>query len=206
MNRTSGLFSIVLTAALASACGHQAGASAAGASAESPAAAANDTAAAQAQASASHADGAILDACSLISPDDAAGILGTPAQLAEHAQDDKEESHCQYNAANQNTSGFNSLMVKIHTDEDANEARASFAIQQKMAAANAYESLTGIGDGAILITNKPPEGTPVDLMQDAQTLYLIKGAKDIMVSTQFTGKPRSADSLKALAKKLADHF
>ena len=148
----------------------------------------------------------ILDACSLISQTDADGILGTPAMLAEHMADDKDESHCQYNAANQATKGFNSLIVKIHTDEDSNEARAGFAIQQKMAAANAYEPLTGIGDGAFLVINKPPEGAPVDMMQDAQTLYLIKGAKDIMVSTQYTGKPRSADSLKALAKKLADHF
>lgn len=202
MNRTLRNFSIVVAAVLSTSCGHQDGAVTADAHGDSATAAASDTAAAPvAKAAAS-----ILDACSLISQADAEGILGTPAQLAEHMKDDKDESHCQYNAANQNTSGFNSLMVKIHSDEDANEARAGFAIQQKMAATNAYEPLTGIGDDAFLVTNKPLEGVPPEMMQDAQTLYLIKGAKDIMVSTQFTGKPRSADSLKALAKKLADHF
>ena len=201
MNRTLRT-SIIVAAVLSTSCGHQNGAVTPAAHGDSATAAASVTAAAPvAKAAAS-----IFDACSLISQTEAEGILGTPAILAAHEKYDEHESHCQHNAANQNTSGFNSLMVKIHTDEDANEARAGFAIWQKMAAATAYESLTGIGDGAFLITNKPPEGSPPEMMQDAQTLSLIKGARDIMVSTQFTGKPRSTDSLKALAKKLADHF
>ena len=207
MNRRIRNVSIALAAALSTACGHQDGASAAGASSEPPAAATNETSATQLPTSAAHANGAILDACSLFTQADAEDVLGTPAILAEHMKDDKDESHCQYNAANQGTNGFNSLMVKIQTNEDANEARASFAIQQKMGAANGgYEPLTGIGDDAFLVTTEPPKGAPADMMQDAQDLYLIKGAKYISVNTQFTGKPRPADSLKALAKKLADHF
>ena len=202
MTRILRNFSIVLATALSSACGHQDGTATANSQPDSATAAASETA----TAPIAKAPATILDACSLVSQAEADGILGTAAILAEHEKDDEHESHCQYNAANQNTSGFNSLMVKIHTNEDANEARAGFAIQQKMAAANAYEPLTGIGDGAFLVINKPVEGAPPEMMQDAQTLYLIKGARDIMVSTQFTGKPRSADSLKALAKKLADHF
>ena len=201
MNRTLRNW-IVVAAVWSTSCGHQNGAVTSAAHGDSATAATSVTAAAPvAKAAAS-----ILDACSLISQTEAEGILGTQAILAAHEKDDEHESHCQYNAANQNTSGFNSLMVKIHTDEDANEARAGFAIQRKVAAASDYESLTGIGDGAFLITNKPPEDTPPEMMQEAQTLYLIKGARDIMVSAQFSGEPRSTDSLKALAQKLADHF
>lgn len=215
MNRTTWGFSILLTAALSTACGHQDGTAAAGASAESPAAAANETAAVQAPASAAHADAAILDACSLVSQADAEGILGTPAKLGEHQEDDKYASHCQYDAANQNTSGYNNLIVEINTDEDVNEAKTGFAMHQKMyansnsGAVYTYEVLTGIGDDAFLVTNKQPAGIPAEMagmLQDQQMLFLIKGAKDIMVNTNYQGKPRSADSLKALAKKLADHF
>ena len=39
-----------------------------------------------------------------------------------------------------------------------------------------------------------------------QKLYLIKGAKYVVLTTKDAGKPRATDSVKALAKKLADHF
>lgn len=69
--------------------------------------------------------------------------------------------------------------------------------------------LTGIGDGAFLVTNKVPENILAKMpamIQDQQMLFVVKGSKDIEVNTSYMGKPRSADSLKALAKKLADHF
>lgn len=63
---------------------------------------------------------------------DAESILSTPARQGEHAADDKHASHCQYDAANQDTSGYNSLSVELHNDEDVKEARTGFAIHQKL--------------------------------------------------------------------------
>ena len=211
MNRATWSISIALTAALSSACGHQDGASTAGASAESPAAAANEAAAAQAPASAAHADAAILDACALISQADAESILGVPAKLSEREKDDKHVSHCSYEAVDQNT-GVNSLGVDIQTDENANDARDGLAIGRKLYSNTAgniylYEALSGIGDDAFLVTNKTLEGVPAEMagmLQDLQMLFLIKGGKDIQMTATYTGKQRPTDSLKALAKKLAD--
>jgi hypothetical protein len=215
MSRRIRNFSIVLAAALSTSCGHQEGATATAASAQSPASAANETAAEQASTSTSHADGAILDACSLVSKADAEGILATPAKRGEHATDDKHASHCQYDAANQDTSGYNSLSVEIHNDEDVKEATTGFEIHQKLyensnaGAVYTYEVLTGIGDGAFLVTNKVPENILAKMpamIQDQQMLFVVKGAKDIEVNTSYMGKPRLADNLKALAKKLAEHL
>lgn len=168
----------------------------------------------QSMVATAHADSAILDACSLVSQADAESILGTPAKQGEHAEDDKHASHCQYEAANQDTSGFNNLIVEINADEDANEAKTGFAIHRKIyensnsGAVYTYEVLTGIGDDAFLVTNKVPESLLAmpAMIQDQQMLFVVKGAKDILVNTNYGGTPRSADSLKALAKKLADHI
>jgi hypothetical protein len=43
-------------------------------------------------------------------------------------------------------------------------------------------------------------------LQDQQMLFLVKGGKDIEMTASYTGKARSTDSLKVVAKKLADHF
>ena len=92
---------------------------------------------------------------------------------------------------------------------------SSFEIHQKLyensnaGAVYTYEVLTGIRDGAFLVTNKVPENIPAKLpamIQDQQMLFVVKGAKDIEVNTSYMGKPRSADNLKALAKKLAEHL
>jgi len=69
--------------------------------------------------------------------------------------------------------------------------------------------LTGTGDGAFLVTNKVSESLLAKMaamIQDQQMLFVVKDAKDIEMDTSYMGKPRSADTLKALAKKLADHF
>ena len=215
MNRRIRNILIVLAAALSASCGHQEGAAAAGASAQSPAAAPNEIAAAQAPASASHADVAILDACLLVSQADGESVLGAPAKQGQHAADDKHASHCQYDAANQDASGYNSLSVEIHNDEDAKEARTTFAMQQTLyeksnaGAVYTYEALTGIGDNAFLVSNKVSEAILAQMpamIQDQQRIFVVKGAKDIEVGTAYMGKPRSADNLKALAKKLADQL
>ena len=171
-------------------------------------------AAQQSVTTASTTDGAILDACSLVTLADAESIFVVPAKLSEREKDDKNASHCSYEAVDQNT-GFNILGVEIHTDEDANEAKTGQEINRKIYASNTagnvyiYEALNGIGDDAFLVTNKTPEGIPAEMagmLQDQQMLFLIKGGKDIQLTTSYTGKARSTDSLKALAKKLADHF
>lgn len=209
INRAIRISSIGLAAALSPARGHQDGASAGGANADSAVAAAHEIAAAQASARAAKADAAIHDACSLVSLADAESILGTPAKLSEHAQDDKQSLHCNYGSVDQ-PHGFNGLMVGIETEEDANEAKTFMAVQRQMWSAN--EALPGIGDDAFLVVNKQPgagEDVPaemVDMLPDQQMLFVIKGARVISLTTNYMGKSRPTDSLKALAKKLADHF
>lgn len=211
MNRSCGFFYLVLTAALFSACGHQGGATAAGASAESPAAAANETDAAQAPASATHADGAILDACSLIGQADADAVLGAPGKLSEHEKDDKYALHCNYEAVDQ-SSGVNNFGAEIHTDENVAEAQEGQAMHKGMYSNMKlfdYQDLSGIGDDAFLAVSKPPSadfasGPLASTVAHQQVLMLSKGSKDIEITVSYMGKERSADGLKALAKKLAD--
>ena len=168
----------------------------------------------QPSATAVAADGAILDACALVTQADAESILGVPAKLSEREKDDKHASHCSYEAVDQNK-GFNNLGVEIHTDEDANEAKTGLEINRKMYASNTasnvyvYQALSGIGDDAFVVTNKTLEGVPAEMssmLQDQQMLFLVKGGKDIQMTASYTGKARSTESLKVLAKKLADHF
>lgn len=214
MKRPIGFVSIALVVALTTACGHKDGASTAGVNADSTAAAANEPNAASASASAAKADGAILDACALVTQADAESILGVPAKLSEREKDDKYASHCSYEAVDQ-TSGVNLLGVEIHNDEDANDARTGLGINRKLYSNDTsgniyvYEALSGIGDDAFMVTNKVPEGVPAEMyamLSDQQMLFAAKGAKDIHIITSYSGKPRTADSLKALAKKLAEHI
>jgi hypothetical protein len=213
MNRTTRIISIGLLAVASTACGHKEGASVAGADSNQATA---DPSAAQAQASApaAKAEGGILDACSLVTQADAESILGVPAKLSEREKDDKNASHCSYEAVNQ-TGGVNLLGVEISTNEDANEAKTGLGINRKMYASDAsaniyqYEALSGIGDDAFIVSNKPPAGMPAEMfsmLSDQQMVFAIKGAKDIHIITSYSGKPRTADTLKALAKKLADHI
>jgi hypothetical protein len=85
---------------------------------------------------AAKADAAIHDACSLVSLADAESILGTPAKLSEHAQDDKQSLHYNYGSVDQ-PHGFNGLMVGIETEEDANEAKTFMAVQRQRSRTNA---------------------------------------------------------------------
>ncbi len=213
MNRTVRIISIGLLAAAVTACGHQEGASAAGADAEHAAADSN-AAPAKASASTAKADGGVLDACSLVTQTDAESILETPAKLSEREKDDKNASHCSYEAVDQ-THGVNRFDVEISTNEDANEAKTGLGINRKMYASDAsaniylYEPLTGIGDDAFMVSNKPPAGMPAEMLgmiSDQQMVFAIKGARDIHIITSYSGKPRTTDTLKALAKKLADNI
>lgn len=214
MKRTIRFFSIGLLALLPVACGHQDGASAAGATTDSAVAAVNATATAPASSPAATADGGIVDACSLVTQADAESILGAPAKLSEHEKDDEQASHCSYEAVDQ-AHGVNMLGVEIHNDEDANDAKTGLGINRKMYSSDTtgnvyvYETLSGIGDDAFMVTNKIPPTMPPEMygmLTDQQMVFAVKGARDIQIITSYSGKPRSADTLKVLAKKLADHI
>ena len=219
MKRTIGFVSIVLMAVLTTACGHQDGAATAGANAGSDTSQLDSTAmeiatAHEASTHAASTDAAILDACALVTKADAESILGVPAKLSEREKDDKHASHCSYEAADQ-TSGVNMLGVEIHNDEDANDAKTGLGINRKMYSSDSsanvyvYEALSGIGDDAFMVTNKIPATMPPEMygmLTDQQMLFAVKGAKDIHIITSYSGKPRTADSLKALGKKLADNI
>lgn len=213
MNRTIRTITIGLAAALSASCGHPNGTDVA-ATGSNPAVVGSQASSASASASVASADGRILDACALVTLADAESILGVPAKLSEREKDDEYVSHCSYEAVDQNT-GVNNLGVDIRTDEDANDAKSGLEINRKLYSNNTagnlylYEALSGIGDDAFLVMNKTPEGVPAEMagvLQDQQMLFLIKGGKDIQMTAAYTGKQRSTDSLKALAKKLADHI
>lgn len=203
MKRTIGLVSIALVAVLTTACGKKDAESTAAANAD-PSAAAASAAEAQASAPAAKAAGGIIDVCSLVSLTDAESILGTPAKLSEHEPDDERSSSCHFDSVA--TQGVNNLAVEIHTDENVAEAKQDIAVQKQVW--GGAEAVPGIGDDALLSVNKQPDvgGDPamVAMLPDQQVLVAIKGARKIQIMTNYFGKPRPTDSLKALGKKLAD--
>ena len=213
MNRAMIFLSIGIATTALAACGHQQATTAAS-TADSTVAAAIEPTAASASAPAAKAEAAILDVCVLVTQADAESILGVPAKLSEREKDDKYASHCSYEAADE-TSGVNLLGVEIHNDEDPNDAKTGLGINRKMYSSDSsanvyvYEALSGIGDDAFMVTNKIPATMPPEIygsLTDQQMLFAVKGAKTIEITTNYAGKPRPTDSLKALAKRLADHF
>lgn len=166
----------------------------------------HETAAAQASAPAGKAAGGIIDVCALVSLADAESILGTPAKLSEHQPDDEQSSSCHFDSVDE-THGVNNLMVEIHTSEDVNEVKTGMAMDKQMWKG---ETLSGIGDDALLSVNKQPDvgadasAEVVAMLPDQQILIAIKGARKIQVTANYFGRPRPTDSLKALGKKLAD--
>ena len=203
------LLAALLTALALAGCGSDTTASKSGGDASQPDSSAHEIAAAQASAPAPKANGGIIDVCSLVSLADAESILGTPAKLSEHQPDDKRSSSCHFDSVDE-THSVNNLMVEIHTDDDVNEAKQDIAMQKQLW--GGAEALPGIGDDALLSGNKQPsvgEDAPaaaVAMLPDQQILIAIKGARKIQIMTNYFGKPRPTDSLKALGKKLADHI
>jgi len=198
------LLAAALTMLALAGCGSDTTASKAG-SDTSPADSAENTGA-QASAPAAKADGGIIDVCALVSLADAESILGTPAKLSEHQPDDERSSSCLFDSVDE-THNVNNLMVEIHTSlEDVSEVKIGMAMDKKMH--SGAETLSGIGDDALVSVNEQPDvgGDPkmVAMLPVQQTLIAIKGARRIQISTNYFGKPRPTDSLKALGKKLAD--
>ena len=201
------LLAALLTALALAGCGSDTTASKAGSDTSQADSSAHEIAAAP--TSAAKADGGIIDVCSLVSLADAESILGTPAKLSEHQPDDKRSSSCHFDSVDE-THSVNNLMVEIHTDDDVNEAKQDIAMQKQLW--GGAEALPGIGDDALLSGNKQPsvgEDAPaaaVAMLPDQQILIAIKGARKIQIMTNYFGKPRPTDSLKALGKKLAEHL
>jgi len=139
-------------------------------------------------------------------------VLGTPAKVKEHEQDDRHASHCNYESVDM-SHGVNSFAVSIHNDEDAAEAKTGQGINEGIYSnfqIYDYQLLSGIGDGAFLAVNKAPQdpaftsGPLAAMVTRQQVLMLIKGSRDIEIIVSYTGKERSTDAVKALAKDLAD--
>jgi hypothetical protein len=161
MNHSIRLFALVAVSALSTACGHSDGSTAARTDAQATAGVAQPPAASVAASG----RGPLPDACALFTLADAEGVLGTAAVLGEHSPNDKHESQCKYEAADQ-SKGYNNLIVEIHSNEDAAEAKTGIGITRALYSNDAagsvykYEALTGIGDEAFMATNKMPEGMP----------------------------------------------
>lgn len=160
----------------------------------------------------SRADSRILDACALISPDDANAVLGTPGKISEHAKDDKYSSHCAYESVDV-SNGVNNFGVEIHNDENSTEARNGQAIKKTIysnVSLYTYQELSDIGDGAFLAVSKAPQGAAfqsgplASMVARQQILMTFKGSKEIEIIASYFGKERSTEELKALMKTLAD--
>ena len=202
------LLAALLTALALAGCGSDTTASKAGSDTSPADSSAHEIAAAQASAPTAKAAGGIIDVCSLVSLADAESILAAPAKLMEHQPDDKRSSSCHFASVDEAGRQISGLMVEIHTDEDVNEAKQDIALDKQLR--SGAETLSGIGDDALLSVNKQPDvrGDPkmIAMLPDQQVLVAIKGARKIEIETDYFGKPRPTDSLKALAKKLAEHI
>lgn len=211
-----GAMSLSVVACMAVAlagCGSQGDASTPGSTANVAGAATTPVAGQQPTVAAATAVAPILDACALISQADADAVLGAPGKLSEHEKDDKFALHCNYEAVDQ-SNGVGGFGVEIHTDENAADAKEGQAMKKGMYSNMKlfdYQVLSGIGDDAFLAVSKPTSadfasGPLASMATHQQVLMLSKGSKDIEITVSYLGKERSADGLKALAKKLADHF
>ena len=204
------LLAALLTVLALAGCGSDTTAPKAGSDTSPADSTAHEITAAQASAPAPKADGGIIDVCSLVSLADAESILAAPAKLLEHQPDDKRSSSCHFNSVDEQGRQVSGLMVEIHTDEDVNEAKQEIALDKQIR--SGAETLSGIGDDALLSVNKQPNvradapAAMVAMLPDQQVLVAIKGARKIEIMTNYFGRPRPTDSLKALAKKLAEHI
>ena len=165
-------------------------------------------------APASKRDGPLLDACSLISQEEADAVLGEPTKKSAHEKDDRFSSHCDYVALEvaHAASGFS---VEIHNDEDANDARSGQAIKKNIysnVSLYTLQELSGVGDGSFLAVSKAPEGEAFEsgplasMVAHQQILMMYKGAKDVEIYVSYFGKERSTDGLKTLTKRIADQI
>ena len=165
-------------------------------------------------ATASKRDGPILDACSLISQEEADAVLGEPTKMSDHEKDDRFSSHCHYVAVEE-AHAANGFGVQIHNDEDANEARSGLAIKKGIysnVSLYTLQELSGIGDGGFLAMSKAPEGEAFQsgllaaMVAHQQIVMMYKGAKDVEILVSYFGKERSTDGLKILTKRVADQI
>ncbi len=159
-------------------------------------------------------DGPMLDACSLISQEEADAVLGEPTKMSDHEKDDRFSSHCYYVAVEE-AHAANGFGVEIHNDEDANDARSGQAMKKGIysnVSLYTLQELSGIGDGSFLAVSKAPEGEAfqsgplASMVAHQQILMMYKGAKDVEILVSYFGKERSTDGLKTLTKRVADQI
>jgi hypothetical protein len=152
--------------------------------------------------------GQLIDACSLISQEDADAVLGEPSKRNEHQADDASSSHCHYSAA-EATHAANGFGMEIHNNEDASEARTgqtlSKGIYSNFAIYN-YQDLSGFGDGGFLAVSKSVgdiESSPLaGMVARQQVLMAYKGSRNVNIIVSYFGKAHTDDALKTLTQKI----
>jgi zinc-ribbon domain len=152
--------------------------------------------------------GQLIDACSLISQEDADAVLGEPSTRSEHQADDAYSSHCHYSVA-EATHATNGFGVEIHNNEDASEARTgqtlSKGIYSNFAIYN-YQDLSGFGDGGFLAVSKSAgdmESSPLaGMVARQQVLMAYKGSRNVNIIVSYFGKAHTDDALKTLTQKI----
>lgn len=159
-------------------------------------------------ASSKSKSGKRIDACSLISQEDADAVLGEPSTQNEHQSDDAHSSHCHYSAT-EATHAANGFGVEIQNNEDDNEARNGQAISKTIYSNFSvynYQELSGFGDGGFLAVNKSPadlDSSPLaGMIARQQVLMAYKGSRNINIIVSYFGKAHSDDALKTLTQKI----
>ena len=165
-------------------------------------------------AATSKRSGPLLDACSLISQEDADAVIGEPSKPTEHQENDKHSSHCHYSATEPShiANGFG---VEIHNDEDASEAKNGQAMKKGIysnVSLYALEDLSGTGDGGFLAVSKAPDneafksGPLASMVARQQVLMMYKGSKDVEIIVSYFGPEHTTEALQTMSKKLADQI
>lgn len=156
----------------------------------------------------------VVDACSLISQEDADAVIGEPSKRTEHQENDKHSSHCHYSAAEPShiANGFG---VEIHNDEDASEARNGQAMKRGIysnVSLYSLEELGSMGDGGFVAVSKAPEGEAfktgplASMVARQQVLMMYKGSKDVEIIVSYFGPEHTTEALQTMSKKLADQI
>jgi hypothetical protein len=166
------------------------------------------------RATASKREGALLDACSLISQEEADAVLGEPTKVSEREKDDRFSSHCHYEAV-EPSHAANGFAVQIHNDEDANEARNGQTMKKGIysnVSLYTLQELSGFGDGGFLAVSKAPggeafqSGPMASMVAHQQIVMMYKDSKDVEILVSYFGQERSTDGLKTLTRKVADQI
>lgn len=146
--------------------------------------------------------------CSLFTQQDADAVLGVPSRPSDGV-DTKSLTSCSFSAVADIRNQFG---VELHTDENIDDARNDMETARAVHSSVQLfdiQTLTGIGDDAVLAVDKARTGAPFDSPEYAsraghtQLLQFIKSDKTVEITVTFVGNARSTDGLVALARKIA---